>query len=75
MFKSGSSTIENMAKSDSFCLGIILLSLGNNEQPVKLFNLDNFTIDENLLIDKLNEFYEEYGSKNPLLCSIIKNLL
>lgn len=72
----GEKNIEhNSQKSDAWSLGMIVLEAGNGHEVQKVYDKDNKDINEEELSENLLQFKTKYGTENPLLYSIVENLL
>lgn len=63
------------SKVDIYCLGVIMLALGNIDTIYQIYDLGAFTINYNYLNMFMKKIYDQYNDKNPLLIEIIKDLL
>lgn len=75
MLKTAQPALLDYSRIDTYCLGVILLALGNLDTIFELFDLGNFTINYNYLNALMKKIYDEYNENNPLLIEIIKDLL
>ena len=63
------------SKVDTYCLGVIMLTLGNLDAIYGLYDLNSFTINQQYLSNLMKKIYDLYHDQNPLLIEIIKDLL
>lgn len=64
----------NRLKVDAFNLGMIILCLGIGVKPGEFYNIKYTQINSQKLQESIAEFEKKYH-ENPLLCSIVKDLL
>lgn len=75
MLKMNQPMMIDYSRVDTYCLGVILLALGNLDTIYELFDLGNFTINQGYLNNLMKKMYDQYYENNPLLIEILKDLL
>lgn len=75
LLKSAEPVQIDFSRVDTYCLGVILLALGNLDTVYKLFDLGDFTINNAHLTEMMKKVFDEYSDDNYLLIEIIRDLL
>ena len=72
----GKNTFKNInrLKIDAFNLGMIILCLGLGIKPGEFYNIKYTQVNSEKLQESLTRFSQQY-KENPLLCSIVKDLV
>lgn len=71
----GSKQAFDLAKADTYNLGVILLSLGNMAKPIELYDTSFYKVSDYGQEKLMGGFVGRYESDNPLLVEIVKELL